>query len=234
MQQRSVSAGEPWGIRSYTYLSAIFIGLLTTANVIAVKPISVGPFTFPAATLTYALTFLVTDTIAEIWGKEWARRLVWSGFIVSLLSALFIRLAIALPGSSFWEDQPAFQSVLGANARVVFGSMVAYLISQMHDVWAFQWWRQKTRGRHLWLRNTASTLVSQLIDTSIFISIAFYGVWGGIDALIPAIIGQYSAKVLIAFADTPLIYAAVAWVRRVEGPRGPLPDSEPQQEEGWA
>jgi hypothetical protein len=105
----------------------------------------------------------------------------------------------------------SFESVLGFAPRIVVASITAYAISQTHDVYAFHFWRQKTKGKFLWFRNNASTMVSQLIDTVIFITIAFYGVFPT-NAILSMIVGQYILKLIIAAVDTPFMYVAVgAW-----------------------
>jgi uncharacterized integral membrane protein (TIGR00697 family) len=195
----------------FILLTACFAVLLVVSNVIAGKIMLVGGVVAPAAVLCYSLTFAVTDTIAEIWGKERTVFIVNVGFIVTVLSALFIRLAIAVPAAPFWEQQEAFSQILGSNLRIVLASVTAYLVSQHHDIWAFMFWKQKTGGRHLWLRNNLSTGVSQLLDTSIFIVLAFYGT--GIP-LLPMITGQYLLKLLIALLDTPLVYGLVYLIKR--------------------
>lgn len=187
-------------------LGCSFAVLLVISNVIAGKIMSVGGMFAPAAVLCYSLTFAATDTMAELWGKERTKFVVNVGFFVTVLSALFIRLAIAVAPAPFWENQGAFELVLGSNLRIVLASLTAYLISQHHDIWAFTFWKNKTGGRHLWLRNNLSTGVSQLLDTFLFITLAFYGTGAPVLSMIA---GQYVIKLLIAVADTPLVYALV-------------------------
>jgi len=149
--------------------------------------------------------------VAEIWGKERIRWLVFVGLITSMLSALMVQLAVWLPAAPSWEGQKAYAAVLEANLRVTIAGMVAYLISQYHDVWAFHFWKRKTASRHLWLRNNLSTAVSQLLDTVVFIIIAFYGV---VSELLGLMLGQYLVKLLVAVADTPVVYGLVRLIRR--------------------
>jgi uncharacterized integral membrane protein (TIGR00697 family) len=203
------------GDQAFLLLACLFTGLLLIANVLAVKPIPIGGvIVVPAAVIAYSLTFPITDAVTEIWGRERARALVWSGLAASLLAAAMIRLALYMPGAAFWPMQEAFYAILGANLRIVAASMVAYLVSQLHNIWAFSFWRQRTGGKHLWLRNNLSTMVSQMLDTVIFITLAFYGVW---PELLPAILGQFLVKAVIAVADTPLVYLLVGWMRRLTG-----------------
>jgi uncharacterized integral membrane protein (TIGR00697 family) len=191
-------------------LGCSFAVLLVVSNVIAGKIMSVGGLFAPAAVLCYSLTFAATDTMTELWGKERTKFVVNVGFFVTVLSALFIRLAVAVAPAPFWENQGAFELILGSNLRIVLASLTAYLISQHHDIWAFTYWKNKTGGRHLWLRNNLSTGVSQLLDTFLFISLAFYGTGAPVVSMIA---GQYVIKLFIAVADTPLVYALVYMIK---------------------
>ncbi|MDW7649748.1 MAG: queuosine precursor transporter [Bacillota bacterium] len=197
--------------KAFLLLSCSFVVLLVTSNVIAGKIITIGGLFAPAAVLCYSLTFATTDTLAEIWGKDRTRFVVNVGFFVTVLSALFIRLAIITPAAPFWQEQEAFAFILGGNLRIVLASLTAYLISQHHDIWAFTFWKEKTGDRHLWLRNNLSTGVSQLLDTGIFITLAFYGTG---TPLFSMVFGQYVIKVLIGLLDTPIVYLLVHLTKR--------------------
>ncbi len=195
----------------YFLLGCTFVGLLVVSNIIASKIIMVAGLVGPAAVICYSLTFALTDTIAELWGKERTKLVVKFGFLVSIISAIFIRLAIVMPAAPFWGDQEAYNLILGSNLRIVAASLLAYLISQYHDIWAFMFWKNITKGKHLWLRNNLSTGASQLIDTVVFITLAFAGM--GIP-LLPMIIGQYVIKIAIAVVDTPIVYLLVNLIKK--------------------
>lgn len=194
-------------------LSMAFATLLLVANIIAVKLISINGWVVPVAVIAYPLTFLVTDTIAEVYGRRIATRIVWVGFAVNVLMVALIYVGKIIPPASFWEGQDAYNTMLGSVPRIVLASMLAYLASQHHDVFAFHFWRRLTKGRFLWLRNNASTMVSQGIDTVLFISIAFIGVVPT-HVLLGMIVAQYVIKLCIAVADTPLCYVLVGFIRR--------------------
>ena len=200
-------------------LSMAFATLLLVANIIAVKLISIGEWIVPVAVIAYPLTFLVTDIINELYGRHTATRVVWIGLAVNVLMVILIYVGKIIPPASLWEGQEAYTTMLGAVPRIVLASMVAYLVSQHHDVFAFDFWRRRTKGRFLWLRNNASTMVSQGIDTLLFISIAFVGIVPT-HVLLNMILGQYIIKLCIAVADTPLCYALVNLIRR-KGVRPP-------------
>ena len=196
--------------RAFILLVSMFVGSLVISSVLASKIITVLGLFVPAGVLAYCITFVVTDVVSEIWGKERANRVVFSGFITLLATFLLIRLALVWDAAPFWREQRAFSTVLGSTSRIIIASFIAYLASQYHDVWSFHIWKKWTAERHLWLRNTASTVVSQFIDTMIFITIAFYGTM----PVFPLIKGQYLIKVLIAVLDTPFVYLVVILIRR--------------------
>jgi len=197
--------GKRYGVE---YMIAIMAALVVTANIIAGKIVVFGPFVVPAAVIVYASTFLLTDIMCEKWGKQQARKAVWAGFYANVVMMVAVVIAVNWQPAPFAKDySEQFSSVLGLVPRVVLASMVAYLVSQHHDVFAFHFWKNKTKGRYLWLRNNASTMVSQAIDTVIFITIAFYGV---VD-IVPLLIGQYVMKLIIAALDTPFIYF-ISWL----------------------
>ena len=138
---------------------------------------------------------------------------------------VFVTIAVHSPPAVFWtEDQEAYKQTLGGVPRLVGASMVAYLISQFHDVWAFDYWRRKTRGRFLLVRNNLSTMVSQFIDTIVFISLAFGGLLP-LSAMLTMVVGQIVVKWVIAWLDTPFILLGV----RIMGP--PLKTALPYDDE---
>ena len=185
-------------------INAVFIMSLLVANVVAGKVVDLFGFIVPAAVVAYGITFLCTDVINEIWGKEQAQKTVKLGFKIQVASMILILLAIWLPPAIFAVDfNVSFKTVLGQNVRVVFASLTAYTISQAHDVISFNFWRKKTNGKHKWLRNNLSTMTSQIIDTAIFITIAF---WGLVPNLLWMIISQYIIKAIIALLHTPFFY----------------------------
>lgn len=197
----------------FLILVSFFSGALVISAVLASKIVAFGGVVFPAGVLAYALTFPVTDTISEIWGKRIANRVVLAGFITLCLVFFLIAVAIRMPRAPFWKAEDAFRQILGQSLRIIVASLVAYLVSQFHDVWAFQLWRRVTGEKWLWLRNNISTWVSQFLDTCIFITVAF----SGVAPVWQMILGQYLAKVVIAVLDTPLVYGAVWAVRRFSG-----------------
>ncbi|UWD47140.1 queuosine precursor transporter [Clostridioides difficile] len=190
--------------RNLTLLNCVFVTSLVISNIVAGKVISIFGLIVPAAVVAYPLTFLCTDVIGEIWGKEEANRTVRRGILMQLFSLLLITVAIALPSASFATEYSSnLKVVLGQNVRFVLASLTAYILAQSNDVFIFHKLKDKFNGKHKWLRNNASTMLSQLIDTSIFITIGF---WGTVPSLITMIMSQYVVKFFLALADTPFFY----------------------------
>ncbi len=197
------------------FLLGLFIACLILANTLGTKittlfgvRVSVGIFFIP-------VLFLVTDIIAEVFGKKEAQKFVTISVILLLITVGMTALCIALPPNPTWGNQAAYASVFGATLRMTLASIVAFILSQYHDVWAFEFWKQQTRGKYLWLRNNASTIVSQLIDTTVFMFLAFYKINPKftVGFLITLILPYWLFKVLFALLDTPLCYLGVRWLR---------------------
>lgn len=184
-------------------LNCLFVVSLIIANVVASKIVSFWGLVVPAAIVAYPVTFLITDVIGEIWGKDEANRTVKIGFICQIFSLILIALAIMLPVAPFADNQLEFKSVLGQSFRCVMASLIAYLCSQSWDVFVFHKLKEKTENKYKWLRNNLSTMTSQIIDTAIFITIAFIG---SVPNIFTMIISQYVIKVVYALLDTPFFY----------------------------
>lgn len=212
-------------------INMVFVVALVISNVVTAKLFATGinlfgtALTLPGAALCYAITFLATDVIGEIWGKKEANRTVRWGFVGQVLATLLIILTQYLPAADP-EAQTAYERLLGQNWIFVIGSMVAYFASQSWDVFFFHKIRDKFIAKHgstdggRWIWNNASTMTSQIIDTVLFIGISFgigFG-WFFDRAMWPSLfammLGQYALKFILAALDTPFFYLLT---RRKEG-----------------
>src|SRR3989344_2370110 len=191
------------------YLIGTFVALVVISNILANKIVVFLEWVFPAVLIAYSITFFVSNIINEFYSEKQAKKTVMIGFLANILLVLLVFIAIRWPSASFWNNQEAFALTLGNTWRIVLGSLIAYIVSQNYNIWSFNLWKKVTKGRYLWLRNTLSTILSQLIDTIIFVFIAFYGLF----PVIPVIIGLFIVKVIIALLDNPFIYF-VRWVYR--------------------
>ena len=196
-------------------VKCIFVTSLIIANVVAGKIVIFFGFVVPGAAICYAFTFLCTDIISELRGKKEAQELVIIGFICSLFASFLIFITQLLPTAPFaLEKAEAYKTLLGINFRVVVASMTAYFLSQWVDVLIFHRLKAWTKGKHKWLRNTGSTSLSQIIDTSIFITIAFYNAVPNIWIMIGS---QYLLKLIISILDTPIFYLLVKTNKKGNG-----------------
>ena len=205
----------------YLILAALFITSLVVSNLIFQKFFSwnfFGIYTFEISVgiLPYPLTFLVTDLISEIYGKKKANQVVVMGIFASFFSLLIIYVSDMVPATE-WSpvNDSLFTKVFGFSMIAVFSSMIAYLLAQFVDIRIYHFWKKKTKGRHLWLRNNFSTITSQFLDTfSILFLLCSFGVieWSLFTKLL---ISGFLFKVLVAFMDTPILYAAVHFFRKL-------------------
>ena len=200
----------------------VFAVALVISNVITAKTIQTGIPLFgstilvPSAVICYCVTFLMTDVVGEIWGKKEAQTVVFGGFGCQILATVLIIIGQVLPAADL-AMQASYEMLLGQNAVFVIASMTAYLLSQSWDVFIFHRIRNRVlsqggSARSRWIWNNLSTMTSQVIDTVIFIGIAFgigFG-WLFDSAMLPQlgamIVGQYLCKFVLAALDTPIFY----------------------------
>jgi queuosine precursor transporter len=198
------------------YLNGIFVGLLILANIVAVKLFSIGDWAIlPAAVIVYIFTYPIIDVIVEVYGKKEGRRTVQAGLVTQILALIFIAITIQLPAAPVFNDQESFQTILNGSFRVIIASLIAYAVSQNLDVFVFNRLKTIHGQKKLWLRNNASTMLSQLIDTTIFITIAFYGTMP-VAILVSLIFTQYVFKFFASILLTPVVYLLVHFIRGQE------------------
>ena len=192
---------------------ALFITCLITANVIAVKVVSLGPFLLPAAIFIFPLSYILGDVLTEVYGYRLARRVIWLGFLCNLIFVFFVWLGQVLPAASFWEGQEAYKRILGYTPRLLAASFLGYLAGEFANSFILARMKIMTKGRWLWSRTIGSTIIGQGLDTAIFITVAFIGT----PAFVPIMIFyHWLAKTLIEALATPLTYVMVNWMKRRE------------------
>jgi len=204
--------------RLYLFLAALFIAALIVTNLVANKFLTVDfgfkVFTLSAGALAYPLTFLVTDLLSEIWGKQRANMVVWAGFGASALVMGVLWLGGQFPAIADSPVSDDTYNMVFQNAwRVILASMLAYLVAQFIDIRLFHFWKRLTNGNHLWLRNNASTIVSQLVDSILVVVVLFWGVRAP-SGMLELIFDLWLFKTLVALTDTPLFYLGTWTTRR--------------------
>jgi uncharacterized integral membrane protein (TIGR00697 family) len=205
-------------------ITAIFVTSLIISNIIAVKLITIGPLFLPAAVLIFPVSYIFGDILTEVYGYGRARRVIWIGFGCNLLAVVVIWLSIQLPPAHFWKirgfdsaqvSQEAYRAILGFTPRLLAASFVAYLAGEFLNSYVLAKLKIQTRGRHLWVRTISSTLVGQLADSGIFISLAFYGTIP-FPVLGQMVFFQWLVKSGYEALVTPLTYGAVNFLKKVE------------------
>ena len=188
-------------------LFGLMVFNLLLCNIQVLKTVELFGLTTTLGNILYASVFLATDLLSEFHGKAEARKGVLLGFVTLLMMVVYMQIALYFQPATDDFAQPHLEALFGFLPRIALASMVAYLVSQLHDVWAFHAIRNRTGEKWLWLRNNASTMVSQLLDSAIFCTIAFWGVFP-VQVFLEILLSTYIIKVIVAVLDTPFIYLA--------------------------
>ena len=194
-------------------IAAVFITCLITANVIAVKIISLGPFILPAAIVIFPLSYIFGDILTEVYGYRWARRVIWLGFLCNLAFVIFAWVGQILPPAPFWEGQEAYESILGYTPRLLIASFAGYLVGEFANSFVLAKMKILTRGRWLWSRTIGSTIVGQGLDSLVFITLAFVGTPS---FMLLMILYHWLAKTVLEAIATPFTYAVVNFLKKKE------------------
>lgn len=195
-------------------LLTVFISSLLLGNLLGSKLISVLGVVTSVGFFGYPLTFLITDIVEEVKGKEVTRVFVHAGFLALCMAVVFVFFSTSFPPAAQYASNEAFNNVFSSSLRLIVASLTAFLIGQYHDLWAFNFWKQKTNGKHLWLRNNLSTIVSQLIDSLVFMFVAFYHQTPemGVAFVFSMAMPYWALKIVFALLDTPFVYLGVRWL----------------------
>lgn len=197
-------------------LLGLFVTLLVLMNLLGSKLTTLFGVSVSVAIFMTPLTFLITDIVGEVEGKKAAKQFVWIGFFMLLVTLGFTLFSVGVnPATRFLELNDSYTKIFEISARFTVASMIAFLVSQLHDVWSFDLIKSSTNGRFLWLRNNVSTMLSQAIDTLLFMFIAFYQITPAytVGFILSLALPYYLFKIAFAILDTPLIYAGVKWLR---------------------
>ena len=197
-------------------VTGLFVTVLIISNIVAVKLVAIGPLVVTAAIVLFPISYIVADVLTEVYGYAVARRTIWIGFLCNLVAVLAIVLGGLIPPAPFWEQQAAYDAILGYSVRLLAASFVAYVGGEFLNAFVLAKLKVRTSGRHLWLRTISSTVVGQAVDSVLFVAVAFAGVFAA-NELVVAMVSQWAAKVLYETAATPLTYAAVRFLKRSEG-----------------
>lgn len=228
--------------RTFLVLAGIFLCAMTLLNVIGItRFVQLGPMAVAVGVLPYPLTFLCTDLICELYGKARANFLVTVGLGLNIFILLVLMLGnavpsvsaetmppwqilqlaapVALPNGQVIENSVGlYQLIYATTTGAVFASMLAYIAAQYCDVQLFHFWKRVTRGKHLWVRNNFSTLMSQMVDSVVVVSVTFGAAFlrdeMTMQTLLMLVGSNYLFKAVAALLDTGPLYLAVHYLRR--------------------
>lgn len=198
------------------FLLAIYIMAIVSAELMGSKLITIFGVVTSVGILSLPLTFVINDIVSEVAGKQRARNFVRSGLVVLLILLAYVYVAKSLPPAGFYRNNEAYRSVFGNSLRIIVGSLSAFLVSELTDVYIFNAMRKRWGRKLLWLRTNLSNVVGQLIDTTVFIIVAFYLVTPiyTTSKMIALIIPYWLLKIFFSIIETPLAYAGVRWLRQ--------------------
>ena len=200
----------------FVVVVAVFVTCLITANITAVKLVSVSGLILPAGVLIFPISYIAGDVLTEVYGFHRARRVIWLGFFCNLLAVLAIWLGGLMPAAPFWEGQEAYERILGYTPRLLAASFLAYLVGEFANSIVLAKMKIATNGRWLWSRTIGSTLVGQGLDSLVFVVVAFVGTIPLV-GLVSAIVAQWLVKSAYEAAATPVTYLVVNSLKRREG-----------------
>ena len=201
----------------FIILAGIFITNAVTAELIGGKLIQIGPFVMSIGILPWPVVFLTTDLIDDYFGKEGVKKLSYITAALIAYSFILLFLAMTIPAATGISpvDDEQFKAVFGQSMWIIVGSIIAFLFSQLIDVYVFSYFKKKTGNKKIWLRATGSTVVSQLFDSFIVLGIAFW-LPGKIntETFVSSALTGYTFKLGTAVLLTPIIYLGHYWIEK--------------------
>lgn len=200
----------------FLIITSFFIACLLITNIVAGRLIQLGGMTITADLFLFPVTYIFGDVLTEVYGFQKTRITIWLGFAANFLMAAVFMFIITLPYPGFWEHNQAYNTVLGFTPRLVLASLIAYFSGEFSNSVILSRMKVLTRGRWLWTRTIGSTIIGEGIDTLIFMSIAFGGLYPW-PIFMSMLLAQYFWKVGYEVAATPLTYIFVGWLKKKEG-----------------
>ena len=215
-------------IRKFDLVIALYIFGVMTAQLLGGKTfpiVTIGSLHLNSSVAVFLLPllFTLTDVVVEVHGRRRARSIVWCGIIVAALIVFYSSLATHLPPSTrFAGTERAYDTIFSASARIAAASLAALAISELLDVAIFNKLRQKMNNKALWFRNNASNFAAQLVDSAVFLTLAFYAfghsLGSNLSFLVGLILPYWLLRCALSVVGTPLVYLGVAWLSKPDKP----------------
>ncbi|HCJ52115.1 MAG: transporter [Candidatus Kerfeldbacteria bacterium RIFCSPLOWO2_01_FULL_48_11] len=200
----------------FDIILGLFVAVLLISNVASTKIVQFGPFTFDGGTILFPLVYIFGDILTEVYGFRAARRVIWTGFFGALLMSVVFIVVGKLPAAADWNNQDAYNAILGLTPRIVVASLIAYFAGEFSNSVTLAKMKIATKGKWLWSRTIGSTLIGQVVDTGLFILVAFWGVLPN-ELIWTLIVSNYLFKVGVEVVFTPATYGIVGFLKRREG-----------------
>ena len=197
-------------------VTALFVSSYLISNTMAVKVIGIfNLFYFDAGTIVFPFAYMLGDVVTELWGFRIAKRVIWTTFFCNILMVVCTQIGVWLPSPEhLQETAEAYNHIFNCVPRMVLASLVGFLCGELSNAWLMVRIREKTKGKHLWVRTIGSSAVGYIFDSLPFVLIAFAGVVSARELLL-MIVFQYCSKLLIeAVFGTPMAYAAIKFIRK--------------------
>lgn len=203
------------GFRHLDTITALFVTVLLISNVASTKIVDFGWFTFDGGTLLFPLSYIFGDVLTEVYGYARSRKVIWTGFMAALIMSATFMVVGGLPAAPEWTYQQAYDQILGLTPRIVMASLIAYIVGEFSNSFILAKLKVVTQGRKLWLRTISSTLVGQVLDTGLFIAIAFWGLFPP-SLMVTLIVSNYIFKCGVEILFTPVTYWLTSWLKHQE------------------
>lgn len=200
----------------FLYVAIVFVIVLMISNTVAVKLVQIGPFVVAGAIFIFPISYIFGDILTEVYGYRATRKIIWSGFAAIIFMSFCYWFVQKLPFPLFWQNQEAYEMILGTVPRIVLGSIVAYFAGEFSNSFVLSRMKIWMQGKRLWMRTIGSTIVGEGVDSVIFAVIAFAGTIP-MSGLITLILSGYLLKVIYEVVATPITYLIVNKLKRAEG-----------------
>ncbi len=211
-----MTIGRPEADFKLLTLVSVFVGMLAGMNLLGGKIITIFGVAGSVAVFIVPLTFAITDISTELYGKAFTRKLTLAGMITLVVLMVYSAIFVMLEPNVRFSSNEAYKTIFGSSLRIIIASIVAFGLAQLQDVLIFERIRKITKGKWLWLRTNLSTFASEIVDTTVFMFIAFYMVAPKFDALFvfKMIIPYLLLKIVFAVLITPLVYGGVRLLKQ--------------------
>lgn len=202
-------------LKYYDIILAVFAAVLLISNLAATKLIAFGPIITDGGAILFPLAYIFDDILTEVYGYKYARRAIWTAFGVMLMGVVAFTIVRYMPSAPEYTDQAAFEAVLGFFPRIVVASLAAFLVGSFVNSFVLAKLKVQTKGKMLWLRLIGSTLVGELLDTTVFALVAFGGILTASDMVLFIMVG-WIFKTGVEVVLLPVTYRVIAFIKKAE------------------